>query len=30
MQYFEDIEVGKTASFGHYAVTREEVINFAS
>ena len=30
MQYFEDIEVGKTASFGHYAVTREEVIDFAT
>ena len=30
MQYFEDIEVGRTASFGHYAVTREEVIDFAA
>ena len=30
MQYFEDIEVGRTASFGHYAVTREEVMNFAA
>ena len=29
MQYFEDIEVGATASFGSYAVTREEVIAFA-
>lgn len=30
MQYFEDIEVGRTASFGHYDVTREEVLDFAS
>lgn len=29
MQYFEDIAVGDTASFGGYAVTREEVISFA-
>ena len=29
MQYFEDIEVGRTASFGHYDVTREEVLEFA-
>ena len=29
MQYFEDIEVGSTQSFGSYAVTREEVIEFA-
>ena len=29
MQYFEDIEVGATASFGRYAVTREEVVAFA-
>ncbi|WP_267394000.1 MULTISPECIES: MaoC family dehydratase [unclassified Sphingomonas] len=29
MQYFEDIAVGDTASFGRYAVTREEVIAFA-
>ncbi|MGN6279692.1 MAG: MaoC family dehydratase [Sphingomonas sp.] len=29
MQYFEDIEVGKTARFGNYEVTREEVIAFA-
>ena len=29
MQYFEDIEVGSTASFGAYAVTRDEVIAFA-
>jgi acyl dehydratase len=27
--YFEDLEVGTTASFGRYAVTREEVIEFA-
>jgi acyl dehydratase len=30
MQYFEDIAVGDTASFGHYAVTREEVVAFAT
>jgi acyl dehydratase len=30
VQYFEDIEVGRTASFGHYAVTREEVMDFAA
>ena len=30
MQYYEDIEVGRTAAFGHYPVTREEVIDFAS
>ena len=30
MQYFEDISVGATASFGHYAVTREEVTDFAA
>lgn len=29
MQYFEDIAVGTTASFGSYPVTREEVIAFA-
>jgi len=29
MQYFEDIEVGGTARFGDYAVTREEVVAFA-
>lgn len=29
MQYFEDIEVGRKASFGSYAVTREEVVDFA-
>ncbi len=28
--YFEDLEVGSTASFGRYEVTREEVIEFAS
>lgn len=28
--YFEDLEVGTTAAFGRYAVTREEVIEFAS
>jgi acyl dehydratase len=30
MQYFEDIAVGRTASFGQYAVTREEVTAFAA
>lgn len=30
MQYWEDIEVGAVARFGRYAVTREEVIDFAS
>lgn len=30
MQYFEDIVVGSSQSFGHYEVTREEVIEFAS
>ncbi len=29
MQYFEDIGVGSTGSFGRYEVTREEVIEFA-
>ena len=29
MRYFEDVEVGSTATFGSYAVTREEVIAFA-
>lgn len=28
--YFEDLEVGQTASFGRYEVTREEVLAFAS
>lgn len=30
MQYFEDIAVGSTARFGAYAVTREEVTEFAA
>ncbi len=30
MQYWEDIEVGATSSFGRYEVTREEVVDFAS
>ncbi len=30
MQYFEDIEVGSTARFGAYPVTREEVTTFAA
>jgi acyl dehydratase len=29
MLYFEDIEVGHTRGFGSYAVTREEVLEFA-
>lgn len=29
MQYFEDIEVGRTMRFGSYHVTREEVTAFA-
>jgi acyl dehydratase len=29
MRYFEDVEVGSTAAFGNYAVTRDEVIDFA-
>jgi acyl dehydratase len=29
MLYFEDIVIGKKSSFGNYAVTREEVIEFA-
>ena len=28
--YFEDLVVGSTASFGHYPVTREEVLEFAA
>lgn len=28
--YFDDMEVGKVERFGHYEVTREEVIDFAS
>ncbi|APG61612.1 acyl dehydratase [Sphingorhabdus lutea] len=27
--YFEDIEVGSTQKFGHYDVTREDVVDFA-
>lgn len=30
MKYYEDIEVGSTQSFGNYAVTLEEVTDFAS
>jgi acyl dehydratase len=29
MRYFEDVEVGERSSFGHYPVTREEVVAFA-
>ena len=29
MIYFEDLEVGKETEFGHYDVTREEVLEFA-
>jgi len=28
--YFEDLEVGSKVCFGHYPVTREEVVEFAS
>lgn len=30
LTYFEDLEIGATASFGNYPVTREEVIQFAA
>ena len=30
MKYYEDLEVGSKVSFGHYEVTREEVIEFAT
>lgn len=30
MLYLEDLEIGQTASFGAYEVTREEVLAFAS
>ena len=30
MRYFEDVTVGSTARFGSYAVTREEVVDFAT
>jgi acyl dehydratase len=30
MDYYEDIEVGRKASFGRYEVTREEVMEFAA
>ncbi len=30
MIYFEDLEVGKETLFGHYEVTREEVVEFAT
>ena len=30
MKYFEDIEIGARTGFGDYAVTREEVIDFAA
>ncbi|HWK34765.1 MaoC family dehydratase [Sphingomonas sp.] len=29
MRYWEDIEVGDRASFGHYEVTHDEVVDFA-
>ena len=29
MKYFEDLEVGAETVFGHYEVTREEVLEFA-
>ena len=30
LMYFEDLVVGSTAAFGRYAVTREEVLEFAA
>ncbi|AKM10080.1 MaoC family dehydratase [Croceicoccus naphthovorans] len=30
MRYYEDLTVGETASYGHYPITRDEVIEFAS
>ena len=30
MKYFEDLEIGATARFGRYEVTREEVMDFAA
>ncbi len=30
MIYFEDLEIGRETVFGHYDVTREEVIEFAT
>ena len=27
--YYEDLEVGSKSAFGHYEVTREEVVDFA-
>lgn len=30
MLYFEDIEIGRKTAFGRYAVTRDEVIEFAT
>lgn len=30
MLHYEDIEIGKRQSFGHYEVTREEVLDFAN
>lgn len=29
MMYFEDLEVGRSTVFGHYDVTRDEVLEFA-
>lgn len=29
MRYFDDIEVGEETEFGHYDVTREEILEFA-
>ncbi|MFM5955406.1 MAG: MaoC family dehydratase [Novosphingobium sp.] len=29
MEWFEDLDIGKVERFGYYAVTREEVIEFA-
>ncbi len=29
MKYFEDVEIGETMRFGHYEVTREEILEYA-
>jgi acyl dehydratase len=29
VKYFEDVEIGETMRFGHYEVTREEILEYA-
>ena len=29
MKYFEDVQIGETTHFGHYEVTREEILEYA-